>query len=253
MRLYYINEAVGPRRHVRSALGVDAEVWNDFFRNIHEWRLELRHRYGIPCEWQLRASELLNGSVELGNRSCTDSWTRTSGKGEEIFAEGLRRIEEAARTMGGIEVINVCLYKPDRQGYKRVGLDRLLNRINASVAMANRHAFLIFRPGEESLVSRTYMRLKMFNPVPSRYELWEDGRPTRNMPIENVIGGPAFRSSRSDCLLQMAHLIAYALLMQEEEPSLWVPGMSAGHPFGILDRALNRRASGRDPQGVVRR
>ena len=50
MRLYYINEAVGPRRrHVRSALGVDAEVWNDFLRNIHEWRLELRRRYGIPC------------------------------------------------------------------------------------------------------------------------------------------------------------------------------------------------------------
>ena len=49
MRLYYINEAVGPRRHVRSALGVDAEVWNDFFRNIHEWRLELRQRHGIPA------------------------------------------------------------------------------------------------------------------------------------------------------------------------------------------------------------
>ena len=253
MRLYYINQAEGRRRHVRSALGVDAEVWNDFFRNIHEWRLELRRRHGIPSERQLRASELLNGSVELGNRSCTDCWTRTSGKGEEIFAEGLRRIEEAARTMGGIEVINVCLYKPDCQGYKRVGLNRLLNRINASAAMANRHAFLIFGPGEEGLVSRTYRRLKMFNPVPSRYELWEDGRPTRNMPIENVIGGPAFRSSRSDCLLQMAHLIAYALLMQEEEPSLWVPRVGADHPFGILDRALNRRASGRDPQGVVRR
>ena len=100
--------------------------------------------------------------------------------------------------------------------YKRVGLDRLLNRINASVAMANRHAFLIFRPGEERLVSSTYRRLRTFNPVPSRYEIWEDGRRTRNMPIENVIGGPAFRSSRSDCMLQMAHLIAHALLMQEE-------------------------------------
>ena len=116
MRLYYINQAEGRRHHVRSALGVDAEAWNDFFRNIHEWRLELRQRHGIPCERQLRASELLNGSVELGNRSCTDCWTRTSGKGEEIFADGLRRIEEAALAMGGIEVINVCLYKPDCQG-----------------------------------------------------------------------------------------------------------------------------------------
>ena len=67
------------------------------------------------------------------------------------------------------------------------------------------------------------------------------------------IGGPAFRSSHSDYLLQTADLIAHALLKQEEEPSPKVERLGIDRAFGSLDRALNRRASRRDPQGVVRR
>ena len=51
----------------------------------------------------------------------------------------------------------------------------------------------------------------------------------------------------------MADLIAHALLKQEEEPSPRVAGLGIHLAFGILDRALNRRASRQDPQGVVRR
>ena len=40
MRLYYIDESEGPRYYVRSALGVDAERWNDLFGDIYEWRRE---------------------------------------------------------------------------------------------------------------------------------------------------------------------------------------------------------------------
>ena len=155
----------------------------------------------------------------------------------EIFTGGLRVIEDAARTIGGVEVVNVCLRKPDVRGYERASLDRLLHRINSSVAS----------------VTRLYSRLMSRNPVPSRYEVWEDGERTRNIPIENVIGGPAFRSSHADCLLQMADLIAHALLKQEEVRSPRVERQDIARAFGILGRALNRRASKRDPQGVVRR
>ena len=67
--------------------------------------------------------------------------------------------------------------------------------------------------------------------MPSRYEVWEDGERTRDLPIERVIGGPAFRSSHADCLLQMADLIAHALLKQEEEPSPRVERQ--GHRSGL--------------------
>ena len=77
--------------------------------------------------------------------------------------------------------------------------------------------------------------------------MWEDQEPTKDIPIERVIGGPAFRSSRSDYLLQMANLIAHALLKQEEQPSPRVEEFGIRRCFSILDPALNKDASRRDP------
>ena len=229
MRLYYIDESEGPRYYVRSALGVDAERWNDLFSRVREWRRGLQDHYVVPADWSL-----------------------TPEQGAAILTGGLRVIEQAARTIGGVEVVNVCLRKTDVKGYERLSLDRLLNRINTSVASANRHAFLVFDEGREEMTTRLYHRLKSRNPVPSRYEVWEDGERTKDIPIEMVIGGPAFRSSKSDCLLQMADLIAHALLMQEEAPSSEVKCLGIGKAFGTLDSALNHKASRRDRQGVVR-
>ena len=167
----------------------------------------------------------------------------TPRQGAEVFMDGLRRIENAASSIGGVEVINVCLRKPDVKAYEQVSLDRLLNRISSSVKAARRHAFLIFDEGGEKMITRAYRRLRIFNPVPSRYDRWEEGERTRNIPVENVIGGPAFRSSDTDHLLQMADLVAHALLKQEEEPVPRVEDMGIHEAFSILDKALNRRAS----------
>ena len=252
MRIYYIDESEGRRYYVRTALGVDAERWNELHARVRDWRLELQGRYAVPADRELHACDLLAGRGKLARIDGRDR--RVSPEhGAEIFMDGLRVVEDAASTMGGVEIVNVCLHKPDVIGHERASLDRLLNRINTSVASADRHAFLIFDEGREEMVARLYRRLRSLNPIPSRYEKWDDGGRTRDIPIERVIGGPAFRSSHSDHLLQMADLIAHALLKQEEEPSPRVVRLGTDRAFKILDRALNRRAARRDPQGVVRR
>ena len=101
------------------------------------------------------------------------------------------------------------------------------------------------------MVAQLYRRLRVRNHVPSRYDAWEDGERTKDIPMESVIGGAAFRASTSDRLLQMAGLIAHSLLKQEGEPSPRVD--REGIAQGILDRVLNWRASRRDQQAVVRR
>ena len=252
MRLYYIDESEGPTRYVRSALGVNAERWNELFADIEEWRRELRESYGIPPDRELHACDLLAGRGMLAHNGGSNERLAPS-QGAEVFREGLRRIEGAARTIDGVEVVNVCLRKHDVKAYEQVSLDRLLNRINASVKAAGRQAFLIFDEGKERMITRAYRRLRIFNPVPSRYERWEEGERTRNIPVENVIGGPAFRSSDGDHMLQMADLVAHALLKQEEEPIPRVETHGIHEAFSILDKALNRKASLRDPQGIVRR
>ena len=118
MRLYYIDESEGPRYYVRSALGVDAERWNDLFHDIHEWRRELRETRGIPTDRELHACDLLAGRGLLV-RNDKGRERLTKRQGAEVFLEGLRRVEDAATRMGGIEVINVCLYKPDAKAYEK--------------------------------------------------------------------------------------------------------------------------------------
>ena len=66
MRLYYIDESEGPTCYVRSALGVDAERWNDLFADIQEWRGQLQERHAIPTYRELHACDLLAGRGMLG-------------------------------------------------------------------------------------------------------------------------------------------------------------------------------------------
>ena len=250
MRLYYVAEAEGRHRHVRSALGVNAERWNGVFREVRDWRLRLRDRYGIATTFELHALQMLaprqspdDGGVGSG---CTSLEV-----GAEILRSGLRLIESAAHS-GGVEVINVCLPRTKHGRSVEVGLGRLLTRINTPVKADGRHAFLLFDEIQEEPITRLYRRLRIHNPIPSRYDAWEDGAPTRNIPIHAIIGGPAFRSAAEDPLLQLASFVAYTLLLQEE-PRAGVRGDGLEGAFSILDRALSREASSRDPQGVVRR
>ena len=150
---------------------------------------------------------------------------------------------------GDIGVINVCLDTEDAANYRSVSLNRLYNRVNATAAQERDYALLIFGQEPEDMVVRTYERLRSHNPVPVRVGACADGWHTRNLPIDRIIGGPAFRSPDADCLLQVAGLVAHALLWREEPQD--ADGLAGA--FGVLDRALNRRASRNDPQGVVRR
>ena len=251
MRLYYIADSEGSDHYVRSALGVDAERWNDLHRRVFDWRMRLQEQCAVPLDRELDAGDLFSGRGMLAH-CCGADHNLTPEHGTQIFLDGLRVIETAAKAVGGVEVINVCLRKQDVKRYERVSLDRLLNRINTSVAAAGRHALLIFPEGTDEAAAHLYHRLRSRNRVPSRYEAWEDGEWTKDIPIDRIVVGPAFRSRGLDYLLQMAGLVAHALLAQEEagygiEEREIRPGLF------VLDRALNRRASRQDLQGIVRR
>ena len=251
MRLYYVAESEGSVHHASSALGVDAERWNNFYEAVLNWRLDLQEHCAVPAERAISPGNLLEGRGRLAY-CCGADQNLTPEHGTAIFRDGLRVIERAARDIGGVEVINVCLPKSNFKDYARVGLDRLLNRINRSVSATGRHAFLIFDESQGEKVSRLYGRLRSYNLIPSKYEAWDDGNRMKDIPIGRVIGGPVLKSSASDYLLQMAGLIPFALVCQEE-PSSIVEESKIASAFGILGSAINRNASKSDPHGVVRR
>ena len=245
MRLYYVDEREGSGCFVRSALGVNAACWNGFFQDVRAWRLELRDRYGIQPAVELQPFDLLAPRAD-GDAT---AWL-SAADGAAVFRAGLQLIEQAARRRGGIDVINVCLPTAESGRHEELSLSRLLTRINTSAAVADAHAFLLFDEVREEPITRLYRRLRVHNPIPSRYEAWDDGSPTRNIPLDRVIGGPAFRSAGDDHLLQLAGFVAHALLLQEETGTA---AIGLGRAFSVLAHALNQQASQRDPQGVVRR
>ncbi len=56
-----------------------------------------------------------------------------------------------------------------------------------------------------------------------------------------------------DAVIHIGFYPLHTLLKQEEEPVPRVEDMGVNEAFSILDKALNRKASRRDPQGIVRR
>ncbi len=253
MRLYYIAEAEGRRRHVWSALGVDAERWNGVVRGARDWRLALHDRYGIAPAVALQPLDMLDAGVPPSREGKGTNCLSHEEVGE-ILRGGLRLIEGEGRR-GGVEVINVCLPPARRRrDLAEVALGRLLTRVNTSAGATGRHAFVIFAEEQEAQVARLYRRLRVHNPIPSRFESWEDGAPTRNIPIDAIIGGPAFRRPANDHLLQLAGFVACALLLQEDRGAAGEGGNGQlRHAFSILACALNSEASRLDRQGVVRR
>ena len=253
MRIYYVMEARGHRCHVLSALGVDARTWNRLYRRVREWRRQLEQRHGIPADGGLHPGELEAGGAPSEPHCACDCHAQTDSRQmANVVGQGLRVVEDLAVGTSGVQVVNVCLNTDETPAYRRVALDRLFNRVNATADREGGYALLIFGQEPDETVVRTYERLRSHNPVPVRVGACGDGWHTRNLPIDRVIGGPLFRNPNVDCLLQMAGMAAHALLWREERAAgVDVEGIA--HVFAVLDRALNRRASRHDPQGIVRR
>ncbi len=250
MRIYYVMEAEGRRCHVLSALGVDARVWNRLHRRVRDWRRRLEQRYGILADGGLRPGDLpTNETTSCG---CGCHAQQVARQGAEVVAQELCVVEDFAVETGGVQAINVCLDMDDVPAYRRVSLDRLFNRVNATAAHDGDYALVIFGKEAEDMAVGAYERLRNYNPVPVRADPCGDGWQTRNLPIDRVIGEPVFRSPDADCLLQVAGMVAHALLWREEpDAGRNLDGFTG--VFTVLDRALNRRASRNDPLGVVRR
>ena len=171
------------------------------------------------------------------------------------MAQGLRVVEDLAVETGGVQIDQRLPGHERSNGRLTAGSPwtAFFNRINATAAREGGYMpFLIFGQEPEEMVVRTYGRLRNYNPVPVRVGACGAGWHTRNLPIDRIIGGPAFRNPDTDCLLQVAGLAAHALLWREE-PGAGVDSGAMSGAFAVLDRALNRRASRHDAQGVVRR
>lgn len=241
-----------PTRTVASGVIVPDNVWRDAFDMIRDFRRSLRRKYDIPMQYELHARDLVGGKGSPGRR------VGRLGRplGCTIFIEAI----DALNSLGtlGVYGINISLSNQDRRHPLREAVTRLFQRIENTLSHTEtRHHGLIIYDGQRTqhhtMAQRALRRMQVYNPVPSMTSVGYPPGHFRMMPVRQVLGDPLIRDSSEDVFLQMADMMAYALLRQDNPPNHPVSvKYGIGQAFTRLPDIRFRRAAYNDPQGVVR-
>jgi len=246
MHIAYCDEAADRARTVASAVVVPEDAWRPAFTVIRDFRLSLRARYGIPLSYELHAHDLVAGKGTPGQR------LQPLGRkvGAAIFLEAVDTLNSLG--LLGVYGISVSLINAQHKRPLRVAVTRLFQRIENNLIKIGAHGLIVY-DGQDNqhrtMARRILRRMNVYNPVPSIIypNTW------RNLPLQRIVGDPFPRDSAHDVFIQMADVMAFALLRQDCPP-LHPVTVAAGvqHAFGRLPDIWLRPASRTDPQGVVR-
>jgi hypothetical protein len=240
MHVVYIDESSDPSAGVTtiSALMIPAEHWAEGFAQIRRFRLDLKQTDGVYVQKELHAWKLVSGRGAIATGIVTKS------RRCEIFKEHLTLIAR----LPGVRVFN-AVFPTD--GVERA-MERLLNRFNTCASGQDSHFLVVCDQGKDALYTRLARRMRVYNPIPSRYGAWDDDRSsTKSIPLSRMIEDPFFKDSKQSYFIQLADMCCYALLRREfPVPSRSRYGVDTA--FGLLGPALCREASGKDPEGILR-
>lgn len=246
MHLAYCDESADERRTIASAVVVPEASWRPAFEAIRDFRLALRAKYGIPISYELHAYNLVAGKGMPGQR------TRPLGRqlGAHIFLEAVDTLN--ALGAFGVYGVNVSLKNSEHHKPLRQAMTWLFQRIENNLTKTGNYGLVIYDGQEKqsrTMARRIIRRMHIYNPVPSIVY----ANSYRNLPVNRILGDPFMRDSADDVFIQMADMMAFALLRDENPPTHPVP-FAAGvqHAFGRLPDIWLKAASRTDPRGVVR-
>lgn len=243
--LMYIDESFTRDRCIFSAVSIPCESYSDTYGAVRTWRSDLFHRYGIPPARELHALDLVGGRGSLGASRVITRYERAG-----IFFEGLHLL--ASFVPAGARITNVCLRNEwGEKKTKRYALDRLLNRLERTLAEEKRQGILFFDTGDERQTRRLVAELQASNPDTRHYTSWPEGF-ARNVPLLRLLGEPAFLQSHEHDFVQLVDFVAYALLKREEPRTARIYKYQIHTAFEVLKPVLNMRAHPSDPLGIVR-
>jgi len=253
MRIYYVGESRSRNLSVATALGVDAERWDSLAESVMDWRWVMEDEFNVPTGRTLRGADLLSpkGSVPKRLRRRIT----TLEEGLDIMMTGLRVLEHWMNSRGGISVINVCrrnsAFRQHRRRDRAAARARLLELVNASLAEDRRYTFFVEDEAERDDLPALAAGPVHRDPVLAACPYAGDGDSATDVARGTLVYAPPYRVAGDDELLQMAGLVSYSLL-QQEDPTAMAEALNFHLAFGILKSVLDRRACPRDPQGVER-
>lgn len=186
--------------YIYTALVTVGERWTASFEKVKAFRRKLKDDYGIFISQELHAWKFAAGKDRIANHPIYRP------ERAKIFREVLKFIAESQSFV----VVSSC------HANEQYAFERLMNRINRTAASKKQNVLLFFDQGEEAEITRRIRRMRVHNPIPSRYGAWVgSGKATKNIPLSNCIEDPIFKDSKASFFIQLADFCAYALLRME--------------------------------------
>lgn len=264
MYLVYLDESYDVNNYVMSALLVPEENWNDAFDTIKNFRKYIRDKYQIPLHKELHARELGSG------RGCLRPFAKKNRHKDLNRPQRYDVYNKFMETIGSlaeydVKAINACIPIPksldgkmdnkNKLSAEETAVDRVLNRVQRFCKGKDDYALVIFDQGKDVFYRQIYRKMRVYNPVPSKFGAWEDGRFVKSIPLDRIIADPFFHDSRNDYFIQAADFIAFSLLKREDpSPPKWAINGGITKAFeDFLDPILLKEATENDPLGILRK
>jgi hypothetical protein len=231
----YIDESKDPGKFcVYTALITNGERWSAVFDKVKDFRRQLKDEHGIFISHELHAWKFAGGRGRVAER--------VVGKAEraEVFRKVLRFVAECK----SFAVVSSC------NTNQQYAFERLLNRLNRTANARDENLLLFFDQGEEVGITKSIRRMKVHNPIPSRWGGWADtGKAFKSIPLSNVIEDPIFKDSKTSYFIQLADFCAYALLRMER-PLESRSAYGYDTMYEELRPVSRRFTNSRDPRGM---
>jgi hypothetical protein len=237
MHIFYVDDSKDEKLAIFSAIAIPGDQWKACFRSVKAFRQDIKQEHGIPLHTEMHATDFVAGRGSLGSKQVVYKGTRCN-----IFKSALQLVA----ALPGVSIINVC----GPRSKEDTAFEYLLNRVNTAMIRASSHAIVISDKGKEGEYTRLARKMAVYNPIPSKYGSWSNGK-SKNIPIEQILEDIVFKDSRSSYFVQLADFCAYSLLRREHQlPSKNKYGVHEA--FDLLSGVLNRNASPKDKDGIVR-
>jgi hypothetical protein len=235
--LVYIDDSGDEHVRCFSALVIHESRWKATQAAIKSFRRQMKASDGLYVTKELHATTFIAGRGRIGTR------TISKDRRFDLFLATLQMIA----ALPEIRMFNAM----GSRGQERMLFERLVNRINRTMAEWRSHALIIHDEGKD--YAPLVRRMAIYNPIQSRYGRWEDGKEYKNIPIDRVIEEIVYRKSHQSDLIQMADFCAYALF-RSEHPHPNETMSRLGQAFDVLRPACITAAYTADPKrlGIIR-
>ena len=236
MYFIYIDESYDQTHYAYSAVFINAFMWNQYFKNLSDWRRRWFDDYGIPSNYELHATDFVGGRGEYPAKK--DKAYRA-----DLFYEAIGLIEN----MKGVSVINAIT--PSKKEHLEL-FAVMLNSINKKLEAQKATGILICDEGNENKLTSIVRKMKKQNHIPYNSSGSTSG--TRNIPLDRIVEDPLFKTSESSYFIQLSDFLAFSLL--RNEMPLPNTQQKVKDAFDQLDKILAKQASKEDKRnkGIIR-